>query len=239
MEAAILTRLSTTPPLFPFNGMVVLLVMAGVVLVGAAVHLIRRRLRERQEDSRELPPLVYPAGRRLVQPPGLERSADVRPLGELVTYNSSASIRIDEEPIPVSEYAAPPAVHSEGRKTGQGEAAAAVDSDSTLQLLPGRLEPANAGMGQEIRFVRVPGTNRFTFGRNGGPAHTHIQLQSATASRMHAYMVFEAGRWQVGNMSQTNHVVVNGSPLRSDAPRLLEDGDQLEFGELTFVFRKR
>ncbi|MGH7465710.1 MAG: FHA domain-containing protein, partial [Longimicrobiales bacterium] len=111
-------------------------------------------------------------------------------------------------------------------------------ADVTLQLLPGRLEPVDRGADQEIRFVRVPGVNRFTLGRNPGRAHSHIQLRAATASRMHAFMIFESGRWQLGNMSETNAVVINGAPLNGD-PHLLEDGDRIEFGELTFVFRER
>lgn len=111
--------------------------------------------------------------------------------------------------------------------------------DATLQLWPGRLEPLN-GADQEIRFIRTPGSNRFTFGRSKGPAHSHIQLLAATASRMHAYMIIEDGRWRIGNMSQTNRVLVNGDPLEStDADRWLADGDRIELGEVGFIFRER
>lgn len=112
--------------------------------------------------------------------------------------------------------------------------------DGTLQLWPGRLEPADGGGDQEIRFIRTPGANRFTFGRSAGPAHTHIQLLAPTASRMHAYMIVENGRWRIGNMSSTNAVRVNGDALATgDADRWLEDGDRIELGEVRFIFRER
>lgn len=112
--------------------------------------------------------------------------------------------------------------------------------EGTLQLWPGRLEPADGGGDHEIRFIRTPGANRFTFGRSAGPAHTHIQLLAATASRMHAYMIVENGRWRIGNMSSTNAVRVNGDALATgDADRWLEDGDRIELGEVSFIFRER
>jgi pSer/pThr/pTyr-binding forkhead associated (FHA) protein len=93
---------------------------------------------------------------------------------------------------------------------------------------------------QEIRFVKAAGITRFTFGRSPGPSHSHIQLCARTASRMHGYMVFENGRWRIGNLSQTNSVVVNGSRLENGgSEQLLVDGDRIEFGELAFVFRER
>ena len=49
----------------------------------------------------------------------------------------------------------------------------------------------------------------------------------------------EAGRWRIGNLSETNRVVVNGAPLVEESGRLLEDGDRIEFGEVAFVFRER
>jgi hypothetical protein len=112
--------------------------------------------------------------------------------------------------------------------------------DGTLQLLPGRLVPIGDDAGHEIRFIKTPGVNRFTFGRSAGPANTHIQLLVRTASRMHAYMIVENGRWRIGNMSETNRVLVNGVPLESqDADRWLEDGDRIELGEVGFIFRER
>ena len=112
--------------------------------------------------------------------------------------------------------------------------------DGTMQLLPGRLEPLTNGLEQEIRFVKLPGINRFTFGRSPGPAFEHVQLRARTASRMHAYMLYEDGRWRLGNLSETNRVLVNGAPIPADlADHLLKDGDQIEFGEVAFIFRER
>jgi hypothetical protein len=114
------------------------------------------------------------------------------------------------------------------------------DGDGRLQLLPGRLVPAEGDVGQEIRFIKTQGINRFTFGRSQGPANTHVQLLARTASRMHAYMIIENGRWRIGNMSETNVVTVNGVALdTADADRWLEDGDRIELGEVGFIFRER
>jgi hypothetical protein len=115
-----------------------------------------------------------------------------------------------------------------------------VPADGVVQLWPGRLEPVERGADQEIRFLRTAGVNRFTFGRSAGPAQTHIQLLAPTASRMHAYVIVENGRWRIGNMSETNRVLVNGAPLETgDADRWLTDGDRIELGEVGFVFRER
>jgi hypothetical protein len=249
-EGAISTDFPVTPAHAALDVVAVLLVLAVAGLLVAAVRLIRTRLGEHREEDRELPPLVYPA--RLVNDQRSRTTAAraaVSASGEHVLFNSSAQaappVRIVREVASSEDGVA--STHEAAAANGRGQAvgdadlkaADAADSDVTLQLLPGRLEPVDSGMDQEIRFVRVPGENRFTFGRNPGPSHSHIQLRAVTASRMHASMVFEGGRWRLGNMSLTNPVVVNGSPLAGDGVHELEDGDRIEFGELTFVFRER
>lgn len=218
-----------------------LLAFAGALLI-AAVRLIRIRLRARREENRELPPLIYP-GRRVDEPGvGMTRGAARSPADDHVMFDSSGPA---VPPVHiVREHPEVPAVSDpeEGvpaSEAGTSEADGAENPDVTLQLLPGRLEPVGRGKDHEIRFVRLPGLNRFTFGRSAGPAHSHIQLRAETASRMHAFMEFESGRWQLGNMSRTNAVVVNGSPLNGEGPHQLNDGDRIEFGELTYIFRER
>jgi hypothetical protein len=239
MEGEISTDLSATPALAAPDVVVAFLVLAGLGLLAAVVRLARLRLRHHREEHRELPPLVYPARLVSTRPQGGNATGDpAAPAGEQVTFDSTApAVRIVRDDPQRAGSAS--VLHGVPLGNGNGDAAAAPDMDATLQLLPGRLEPADGSAHHEIRFVRVPGINRFTLGRNPGPAHSHIQLKAVTASRMHAYMEFEDGRWQLGNMSRTNHAVVNGSPLNGDAPRPLEDGDRIEFGELTFVFRER
>lgn len=113
-------------------------------------------------------------------------------------------------------------------------------ADGVVQLWPGRLQPVGGNADEEIRFLRMAGVNRFTFGRSQGPANTHIQLLAPTASRQHAYVIIENGRWRIGNMSETNRVFVNGEAIASeDADRWLHDGDRIELGEVTFVYRER
>jgi LPXTG-motif cell wall-anchored protein len=114
--------------------------------------------------------------------------------------------------------------------------------EGTLQLLPGRLDIV---AGQEsvdvIRFVKVPGREPIvTFGRSRGEPHRHVELQSPTVSRRHAAMRFDGKTWQIANLSTTNPVVLRGKQLTvTDPPARLEDGDQIEMGEVTFRFHTR
>ena len=109
-----------------------------------------------------------------------------------------------------------------------------------MQLLPGRLEPLDDRLQQEIRFVKTAGVERFTLGRSSGPVNSHVQLSAPTTSRMHAYITIKNGRWRIGNLSKSNRVIVNGVTLDDgNAERLLEDGDRIELGELGFVFRQQ
>lgn len=247
MEGEISTDLSATPALAAPDVVVALLVLAGLGLLAAVVRLTRLRMRQHREEHRELPPLVYPARLASTPPPGERTAVDAgASAGEHVTFDSTTpAVRDSSAPAvrivrdDAQRVGGPVALAGVPLGNGNGDAAATADLDATLQLLPGRLEPVDGSVHQEIRFVRVPGINRFTLGRNPGPVHSHIQLKAVTASRMHAYMEFDGGRWHLGNMSRTNRAVVNGAPLNGDAPRPLEDGDRIEFGELTFVFRER
>jgi hypothetical protein len=110
-------------------------------------------------------------------------------------------------------------------------------ASGTVELLPGRLESSIGGR-HEIRFVRTPGVTRYTLGRGAGDERGHVQLRTPTTSRLHAYMVLENGRWRIGNLSETNPVVVNGAPLAPGAEHWLEDDDRLELGEAAYTFRQ-
>jgi hypothetical protein len=131
-------------------------------------------------------------------------------------------------------------------------------ADGTLQFLPGRLEViAGRDSGQEIRFVRTPGPDgtRVTFGRAEGAPYRHVQLREPTVSRTHARMTLEGAssngpdastntpRWRLENLSATNPVVVNGTPLASDESGscsvVLDEGDRIEMGEVVFRFHAR
>jgi hypothetical protein len=198
-----------------------LIILGGGVFLGAVGFLFARKRRADAGASREngdeqsVVPLLYMPQTRNTFPPGATPSA----------APSVPQPRSPQTPRSAPKYIPP---HSGG------------GVDEVVQLLPGRLVPIEGDVGQEIRFVKTPGVNRFTFGRSQGPAYTHIQLLAITASRMHAYMVVENGRWRIGNMSETNVVTVNGVPLNtSDADRWLQDGDRIELGEVGFIFRER
>ncbi|HEX6313560.1 MAG TPA: FHA domain-containing protein [Gemmatimonadaceae bacterium] len=115
--------------------------------------------------------------------------------------------------------------------------------DGTLQFLAGRLEVIEGReIGQEIRFVRQPGTEKteVTFGRQDGTPYRHVQLHEPTVSRMHAMMSLEDKNWRLTNLSSTNPASVNGKPLDPDhGSVVLRDGDRVEMGEVVFRFRAK
>jgi hypothetical protein len=115
--------------------------------------------------------------------------------------------------------------------------------DGTLQFLPGRFEVIEGReIGQEIRFVRQPGSHQteVTFGRQDGTAYRHVQLHEPTVSRLHAKMSLEDKNWRLTNLSETNPASVNGKPLDPDhGSVVLRDGDRVEMGEVVFRFRAK
>ena len=200
---------------------VIIVLSGGAILATAAVVLHRRRraamaYRDPDEGEMDAVPMLFV--------PRVRNAPDVlmpQPTG----------------PAPLPKPAPAPQKKVAGRS--YVVPLSAVGSDEIVQLLPGRLVPLSGG-DEEIRFIRRPGVTRFTFGRSPGPAESHIQLLAATASRMHAYMEIDQGHWRIGNMSETNQVLVNGEALESgDAERVLVDGDRIELGEVGFIFRER
>jgi predicted component of type VI protein secretion system len=115
--------------------------------------------------------------------------------------------------------------------------------DGTLQFLPGRFEVIEGReIGQEIRFVRQPGSGQteVTFGRQDGTPYRHVQLHEPTVSRLHAKMTMEDKDWRLTNLSATNPASVNGKPLDPDhGSVVLRDGDRVELGEVVFRFRAK
>ncbi|HEX6943762.1 MAG TPA: FHA domain-containing protein [Gemmatimonadaceae bacterium] len=115
--------------------------------------------------------------------------------------------------------------------------------DGTLQFLQGRFEVIEGReIGQEIRFVRQPGSTQaeVTFGRQDGTPYRHVQLHEPTVSRLHAKMTLEDKDWRLTNLSATNPASVNGKPLDPDhGSVVLRDGDRVEMGEVVFRFRAK
>lgn len=111
----------------------------------------------------------------------------------------------------------------------------------TLRMLPGRMEVVN-GLDQraEIRFVHTGGIGdqRVTLGRAPGTPYEHVTLSSQTVSREHAAMTFTRDGWTITNLSTTNPLRVNGTPVDvAGAAVLLSDGDLVELGEVVLRFR--
>ncbi|MBX6364647.1 MAG: FHA domain-containing protein, partial [Gemmatimonadetes bacterium] len=137
-------------------------------------------------------------------------------------------------------FGAPPAPRAGNGGADEPDAAPAAD-DSTLRLLPGRLELVAGAGDREIRFVQGPSAvTEITVGRQAGPAMRHLQLPAPTVSRLHARLRYEEGRWSIANLSRTNPVVVNGAPLGgAEARAPLREGDRIEVGEYIFIFHER
>lgn len=113
--------------------------------------------------------------------------------------------------------------------------------DGTLQFFPGSFQVVGGpDAGHELRFVRpAPGDSpAITFGRKEGPPYRHVQLLEPTVSRTHARLDPEEGGWRLTNLSRTNPVVLNGSPLDGvQASHLLRHDDLVEMGALVFRYR--
>lgn len=108
----------------------------------------------------------------------------------------------------------------------------------TIKVLGGRFEVEKPER-NTIRFFSVPGSNgttEITFGRKPGKPYTHIQLKEQTVSSEHAKVRIVDGEYEIVNLSKTNPTRLNGEEV-SDAPTGLKDGDTVEMGEVSFVFK--
>ncbi len=214
-----------------------IIILAGVVVLGAVSFLLvrwRRSVGSAATDRESGPdvPLLYVPQPRNTSVPSVQQVDSA--------FMSQTAAQPRFKPVQPVQPVRPPQAQPVATRAKYLAPDAGPGYDGVVQLLPGRLVPTDASVGQEIRFVKTPGVNRFTFGRSPGPAHTHVRLLAPTASRMHAYMVFDNGRWRIGNMSETNQVLVNGAPLHTgEAERWLDDGDRIELGEVGFIFRER
>ncbi len=193
----------------------------------AGMILAYRKVAHVQQADAPLPPLIFPS-----RPAGTMRPIEppFQPAPQAFAQNGNAGASGNQ-----------PAAESE--EVSAGPIRFHRPPDGTLQLLPGRLEILSGNKTlEEIRFVKLSGREpQVTFGRSTGEPHSHIQLDAATVSRMHARMHFHNGSWHITNLSSTNPVVLNGEelPVQSDSQVGLRDGDRLEMGEVIFRFRSK
>jgi hypothetical protein len=187
------------------------LVLAGFLAIPAIVSYRRRKV------ETESLPLILPG-----------RSPDYRPIVQPFPAQPDPHVLPEASPVEMN------------RSEESGAVGMPKPVEGTLQLLPGRFEiVSGTDRMKEIRFVKLPGQADVTFGRDAGAGHAHIQVDNPTVSRKHASMRFEAGRWHIRNLSETNPVVVNGEPLPNANEKLLNDSDQVEMGDVVFRFRSR
>jgi len=207
------------------------LVVAGLLLLVIGGVIVYRKRRQADDDFEpDIPLITLPTP----LPPG-QPSRPAWPPSSVVEHDGN-----DPDPGPRPQPAEP--AMDVGEEVRAGPVRFYRPPEGTLQLLPGRLEIVSGKEGvDEIRFVKVPGKDPVvTFGRSAGDPHTHIELQSPTVSRRHAAMRFDKGGWHIANLSKTNPVVVRGKQMAlEDAAVRLEDGDEVEMGEVTFRFRAR
>lgn len=111
--------------------------------------------------------------------------------------------------------------------------------DEPIQILPGRLHVLSGdAAGEDLRlFGRIGEPAQIVVGREAGPPHRHVTLQSPTVSRRHARIDFANGQWSITNLSATNPVLVNDRVLTNGgSSRKLSDGDRIELGEVALRF---
>lgn len=111
---------------------------------------------------------------------------------------------------------------------------------TTLQMLPGRLEPVNPKIvRQELRFLRVPGPEQeVTVGSATADPPGHVTIEHGSVQPLHARMRFAEGRWTIESLADVDPVRLNREPLEPEAgAHPLADGDTVRFGRAEFVFR--
>jgi len=110
---------------------------------------------------------------------------------------------------------------------------------STVQMLPGRLEPLIPEViQQEVRFQRAGGEGQeVTIGWEHGDPPLHVTLDHPSIQPLHAKMTFQKGNWMIESLAQNDPVEINGTPVPPSAgPYLLAAGDQVRIGEALFRF---
>ena len=213
----------------------------GALVLATIVAIVRmRRENARDSDRTMLPALVFfpPKSEMTVTPPPsrLQRQTRAAPTESRVPIPTT----YDGPPA----YAAPPAAPPTAEPAPTPHPAPPphpAAAPGTLVMLPGRLEVvAGEDLGRDVRFVRTGsnGTQKVTLGRGEGDPYEHVQLRARTVSRRHAQLSYADGHWSIVNLSHTNPLVLNGDTLPPDVePRLLDDGDMIELGEVIFRFR--
>ena len=207
---------------------------------GAAPPIVRppapapEPVREPAVDPAAAPPAPRPAAPVAARPHLVARDSEFASAGD-----AAAAAHLDgpdSEALPQRTAA----WRRPARPRAAGELALAVPPNSTLRMLPGRLEAVDGrGLIDDIRFVAVGGAGpqSFTVGRGDGPLHQHIRLDSPTVSRQHAALTFENNGWSISNLSDTNPVRLNGAEVPPDEAIRLADGDVVELGEIMLRFR--
>jgi hypothetical protein len=241
-----------------------LMIIAGALLGALLLVLVALRIARWRRDvalrQHGVPKLVMPMdGPTVAARPHISREVPVRTSPTTVrrvTLDEPVEALTEEEDVMLVTHDTPGTrpiqpTHAVGDEetgnTGQMVEGAHVryfrPEEGTLEFLPGRLEIVSGGdVGQEIHFLRQVGEENatITFGRSEGPPLRHVQLLDPTVSRQHARLSFLGGRWHLANLSQTNPVSLNGTPIPQTGRALtLQDGDRLEMGAVTFLFHDR
>lgn len=150
-----------------------------------------------------------------------------------------APVEVESGKLPLIEPLAPAGPAPEEMLEGK-TVKMAVPPAGTLKLLPGRfIVVSGEDKVKELRFYRTKAQdeNEVTFGRASGSAYNYVQLKSMTVSAKQSKLLYAGGKFTIINYSSTNPTKVNGQELEVNGTTVLNDGDRVEMGEVTFEFR--
>ena len=214
---------SLPPPSGPFPWlMIALIALAGLVLVGLGVALVRTIRKE---------PALTTGTTTVLAPVGGGTPTGMRATGGTPTGIPPA-----------------PVLGLDGARNGEPEVVEGKTiklhrpaNDQTVKVLPGRFKVVG-GLDEipEIRFFMPRGrqTAEITFGRANGRPYEHIQLKPRTVSSRQAKLVFDGGQYTLVNHAsrESNPTHVNGRELSEGESVRLSPGDRITMGEVEFEY---
>lgn len=116
--------------------------------------------------------------------------------------------------------------------------------ESIASLVPSgkivHLQIEGDGPQRDVWFGKAPGEPwpvEVGIGRHPPPEMAAVEISEKTVSSLQAQLTKQDDTFLIENTSQTNKTRVNGQPLRSGEKRPLADGDRIEMGPVSIVYR--
>ena len=122
---------------------------------------------------------------------------------------------------------------------------AATDEEAEEASTTGRLIAVKMGEKATLTITNGPQEghtialllDELQVGRATLNATWEIVLQDPTVSRPHARLVKEEGKWLLHDLDSANGTAVNSTPVTSEKPHKLKNGDTISFGATMTLFR--